>query len=102
MSLENCTKRNFRFGLAALAALAFFALVLGNPSPVRAQANDGSADSAIAPDQTDQSGGAQSAEAKAQADADQQAHDAADAGKRRRLAGSDRCRKPGNRAGESQ
>ena len=79
MSLENCTKRNFRFGLAALAALAFFALVLGYPSPVRAQANDGSADSASAPDQTDQSGGAQSAEAKAQADADQQAHDAADA-----------------------
>ena len=80
MRLETGTMRTFRFGLLAIAALAFStAFAFANLSQARAQ-DDASADTASAPaagGQSDQS--AMDPEQKAKADAAQQAHDAADA-----------------------
>jgi hypothetical protein len=79
MNLQKVTSRSFRFGLAALAALAFsVALASGDISTARAQYSDGSADTASAPpDQTNQNA-APAAEQSPQNEADQQAHEAAD------------------------
>ena len=80
MRLETSTTRSFRFGLAAIAALTFsIVLAVGNTSRARAQddaSGDGNAPSAA--DQSDQNG-ADDPDQKAQPDAAQQAHDAADA-----------------------
>jgi hypothetical protein len=81
MRLETGTMRTFRFGLLAIAALAFStAFAFANLSQARAQ-DDASADTASPPaagGQSDQSA-AMDPEQKAKADAAQQAHDAADA-----------------------
>jgi len=80
MQLKTRAIRMVRFGLAALAALAFsIAPALGNVGFARAQ-DAVSADTGTAPDtnQSDQNA-ALNPEQKAKTDAAQQAHDAADA-----------------------
>lgn len=69
MRLETSTTRTLRFGLAAIAALAFsVGLALGNLAPARAQTDDAAQNAPSDPGHDAQS-----------ADPDQQAHDAADA-----------------------
>jgi len=70
MRLETTTTRTSRFGLVAIAALAFsVGLALGNKSPAWAQNDDAAQNGASDSDQ----------DAQAAAEAVQQAHDAADA-----------------------
>jgi hypothetical protein len=55
MRLQTNAKRTFRFGLAAIATLAFsVALEVGNFSPARAQSDGGAGDIATAPSAADQ------------------------------------------------
>ena len=77
MRLETSATRIFRYGLIAILAAAFsIALEIGNLPSASAQSDDPSQDAA-----TSASGpnGADDADQKAQSDADQLAHDAANA-----------------------
>ena len=70
MRLETSTTRRLRFGLVAIAALAFsIGLASVKMSAARAQSDDEAGDAASAPSATDQQNGG----------ADQRAHDAVEA-----------------------